>query len=131
MSQIEKTYFGFKNFSNGNKLVVYQDPKINKRAYGVISFEKEGFGFFMESDIYAESYQVYKATKNRDMYLIMNIRHDKKSKKDSKFEHVFYLTDLLTHINDYFFNTEKGVKYLFKQGWDDNDVQTMYDYVIN
>lgn len=118
-----KTMYGFRKFSDGNKLAAYQPKGCKKGQVAIVSFYKNGDGFFMESDDLAESIQVYKATKNRDIYFVNWPIFDKKKRVWHKKEQVFESKDdLQSFLNGYFFD-EKGINSFFVSGFDTEDAR--------
>lgn len=112
-----KTAYGILNFNEGNCLVAYEGK--NPNSFGVTSFEKNGIGFFMENQEFAESFQIYKATDNRDIYFINWPLYDKRKSKWQKNQEICQSRkDLMNRIDKYF----KGVKDFFTDGFDESTI---------
>lgn len=120
-----KTYYGIRKFEEGGKLVCYQV----KGYYGIVSFEKKGVGFFMESAELAESFQVYKATKNRSIYMVYRpILNKSTNEWETRTDIYESKKDLIEGIKDYFYS-ESGVVSFFNGTFDVSTVNELMNRI--
>lgn len=91
----------------------------------ICSFQIHGYGFFLETKTFAESLQVYKATKNRDYYYVVNEMTDKKIPDTKAKETVLNRKQLQSFLTEY----SRGVKSFFVSGYDDSIEKSFNEFI--
>lgn len=91
----------------------------------ICSFHALGYGFFLETEDFAETLQIYKATQDRDCFFIVNEVNDKKNRNSNATEEFLNKKELDNYLMEYF----EGIKSFFISGYDDSIVKGLFEFI--
>jgi hypothetical protein len=106
-------------------LIVREDKSERLNCVFICSFQTQGYGFFLETKDFAESLQVYKATKDRDYYYVVNEMTDKKIPDTKATETVLNRKELYSFLTEY----SRGIKSFFVSGYDDSIEKCFSEFI--
>lgn len=106
-------------------LIVTEIKSETIKQFFICSFHALGYGFFLETEEFAESLQIYKATQDRDYFFIVNELIDKKNQNTKATEEVLNKKELDDYLMEYF----EGIKSFFISSYEDSIVKGLFEFI--